>query len=45
MDLDRRHHAAASDGSVAILDGRVVGKLSEEYIPKQDYELAYEDRK
>lgn len=34
-----------SDGSVAILDGRVVVKLAEEYIPKQDYELAYEDRK
>lgn len=34
-----------SDGSVAIVDGRVVVKLAEEYIPKQDYELAYENRK
>lgn len=34
-----------SDGSVAILDGRVVVKLAEEYTPKQDYEIAYENRK
>ena len=34
-----------SDGSVAIVDGRVVVKLAEEYTPKQDYEIAYENRK
>ena len=34
-----------SDGSVAIVDGRVIVKLAEQYIPKQDYELAYENRK
>lgn len=34
-----------SDGSVAILDGRVVVRLAETYTPKQDYEIAYENRK
>lgn len=33
-----------SDGSVQIIDGRVVVKLAEEYTPKQDYEIAYEQR-
>lgn len=34
-----------SDGSVQIIDGKVVVKLAEEYTPKLDYEIAYEDRK
>ena len=34
-----------ADGSVAILDGRVVVKLQEEYTPKSDYEIAYENRR
>lgn len=34
-----------NDGSVAIMDGRVVVKLADEYVPKRDYELAYEERK
>ena len=34
-----------NDGSVAILDGRVVVKLQEEYTPKSDYEIAYENRR
>lgn len=34
-----------SDGSVQILDGRVIVRLAEEYVPKKDYELAYENRK
>lgn len=34
-----------SDGSVAILDGKVVVKLAEDYIPKLDYEIAYDQRK
>ena len=34
-----------SDGSIAIVDGRVIVKLAEKYIPKQPYELAYENRK
>lgn len=34
-----------SDGSVLIIDGKVVVKLAEEYIPKQDYEIAYDERK
>ncbi len=32
-------------GSVALLDGRVIVKLREEYTPKSDYELAYERRR
>lgn len=34
-----------SDGSVKIFDGKVIVKLAEEYVPKQAYELAYENRK
>ena len=34
-----------ADGSVQLLDGRVVVKLQEEYTPKSDYELAYENRR
>ena len=34
-----------SDGSVAIIDGRVVVRLAETYTPKQDYEIAYENRR
>lgn len=34
-----------SDGSIQLIDGRIVVRLAEEYIPKQDYELAYNDRK
>ena len=34
-----------SDGSIAIIDGRVVVKLAEVYVPKQPYEIAYENRK
>ncbi len=34
-----------ADGSVAMVDGRVVVKLQEEYTPKSDYELAYENRR
>ena len=34
-----------SDGSIAIIDGRVVDKLAEAYVPKQPYEIAYENRK
>lgn len=34
-----------SDGSVAIIDGKVVVRLAEDYIPKLDYELAYDQRK
>lgn len=33
------------DGSIVIEDGRVIVKLAEKYIPKQPYELAYEERK
>ncbi len=33
------------DGSVTIIDGKVVVKVGEEYQPKSDYELAYENRK
>lgn len=32
-------------GSVQVLDGRVVVKLREEYTPKSDFELAYEQRR
>ena len=34
-----------ADGSVQLLDGRVVVKLQEQYTPKSDYELAYENRR
>ena len=34
-----------AQGSVAVLDGRVVVKLQEEYTPKSDFELAYENRR
>ena len=32
-------------GSVQVLDGRVVVKLRETYTPKSDFEIAYENRK
>ena len=32
-------------GSVALAEGRVVVKLQEEYTPKSDFEIAYEDRR
>lgn len=34
-----------NDGSVAILDGRVVVKLADHYTPKKSYELQYEQRR
>ena len=34
-----------ADGSVALVDGRVVVKVQEEYTPKSDYEIAYENRR
>ncbi len=34
-----------AQGSVQMLDGRVVVKLQEEYTPKSSYELAYENRR
>ena len=34
-----------ADGSVALLDGRVVVKVQEEYTPRSDYEIAYENRR
>ena len=34
-----------AEGSVRWLDGRVVVKIQEEYTPKSDYELAYENRR
>ena len=34
-----------AQGSVQVLDGRVVVKLQEEYTPKSDYEIAYENRR
>ena len=34
-----------ADGSVQMLDGRVVVKIQEEYTPKSDYEVAYENRR
>ncbi len=34
-----------SDGSVQVLDGRVVVKVQESYTPKSDYEIAYENRR
>ncbi|MEM5781464.1 MAG: hypothetical protein AAGU02_09970, partial [Lawsonibacter sp.] len=33
------------DGSVQVLDGRVVVKLQERYTPKSDFEIAYENRR
>ena len=33
------------DGSVAIVDGRVVVKLASKYTPKKAYEIAYENRR
>lgn len=34
-----------AQGSVQVLDGRVVVKLRESYTPKEDYEIAYEQRR
>lgn len=34
-----------ADGSVAMIDGRVVVKVQEGYTPKSDYEIAYENRR
>ena len=34
-----------SDGSVKIIDGRVVVKLAERYTPKKPYEIQYENRR
>ena len=34
-----------AQGSVQVLDGRVVVRMGEEYIPKSDYEIAYENRR
>lgn len=34
-----------SDGSVQLIDGRIVVKLAEEYTPKQQYEIDYENRR
>jgi hypothetical protein len=34
-----------ADGSVQILDGRVVVKMQERYTPKSDFEIAYENRR
>ena len=34
-----------AQGSVALLNGRVVVKLQEEYTPKSDFEIAYENRR
>lgn len=34
-----------ADGSVAVLDGRVVVKIQEEYTPKSEFEIAYENRR
>lgn len=34
-----------ADGSVQVLDGRVVVRVQEEYTPKSDYEIAYENRR
>lgn len=33
------------EGSVQVLDGRVVVRMAEEYTPKSDYEIAYENRR
>ena len=34
-----------TQGSVQVLDGRVVVKFQEEYTPKSDFEIAYENRR
>lgn len=34
-----------SDGSVAIMDGQVIVRLAQTYTPKQDFEIAYENRR
>lgn len=34
-----------AQGSVQMVDGRVVVKLQEEYTPKSDFEIAYENRR
>lgn len=34
-----------AQGSVQVLDGRVVVRMAEEYTPKSNYELAYENRR
>lgn len=34
-----------ADGSVRVVDGRVVVKLQEQYTPKSDFEIAYENRR
>lgn len=34
-----------ADGSVALVDGCVVVKVQEEYTPKSDFEIAYENRR
>ena len=34
-----------AQGSVQVLDGRVVVRMQEEYTPKSDYEIAYENRR
>ena len=34
-----------AEGSVQVLEGRVVVKLRDSYTPKSDYEIAYENRK
>lgn len=34
-----------NDGSVAIVNGRVLVRLSEQYTPKQYYEIEYENRR
>lgn len=34
-----------ADGSVQVVDGRVVVKLQESYTPKSDFEIAYENRR
>ena len=34
-----------AQGSVQVLDGRVVVRLAQEYTPKTDYEIAYENRR
>ena len=34
-----------AQGSVQVLDGRVVVRMQEEYTPKTDYEIAYENRR
>lgn len=34
-----------AQGSVQVLDGRVVVRMAEKYTPKSDYEIAYENRR